>query len=159
MTAISDFRLPDTLAKVNLPKVDLPTVDMPKIDLGRALSDAADAAHLGGRSRRSRWPFAVAGLIVAGVAGWAIMNSQQLRSSLREIANSARERISAMRSNPYDLSSIDRDDPIAFPAAETKPIAPEPWTDGETIAAPDYPDGLGSNNDDGIPALEKSPHA
>lgn len=166
MTALSAFRLPNIdvpdldRPELRLPdalaKVDLPAVDLPQIDLRGALSDAAAAVHLGGRRRRPRWPFAIGGLIVAGVAGWTIMQNQQVRTSLRDMANSIRERISAMRSTAFDLSTIDDADPIAFPAAETKPIAPDPWTDGENVDTPDYPDGLGSNNGDGMPIKEES---
>ena len=106
--------------------------------------------------QRPRWPLAVGGLIVAGLAGWAILSNEALRARLASGAGAIRERISAVRSNRYDRLDIDRDDPIAFPAAETAPIEAAPYTDSATIDATGYPAGLGSNNGDGTPAFEET---
>ena len=152
MATLPAIRLPDIdVPKLDLPNVEvleaikrmnLPAIDMPDVDVSRALPDVAVATGLR-PARRSQLPVAIAGLIVAGMAGWAILSSQQLRNRLAGLARSVRERISSMRSSEWDQG-----DPIAFPAAETKPIQPEPWDRRENADAPDYPEGLGSNNDD-----------
>ena len=138
--SLSEIRLPEAVSKFEWPEIDLSSVDV-----GKAMAGAAAAAHLGRRAQRRRWPLAVGGLIVAGVATWAIMSNEALRARLASAAGAIRERISAVRSNWYDGHEINRDDPIAFPAAETAPIG-----------ATGYPDGLGSNNIHGIPALEET---
>ena len=123
-------------------RVDLPAIDIPDVDVSRTLTDVAVATGLR-PARRSRLPIAIVGVVIAGTAAWAVMNSQQLRSRLAELATAVRERVSSMRSTEWDQA-----DPIAFPAAETKPIQPEQWDQGEDVGAPDYPEGLGSNNGD-----------
>ena len=138
--SLSEIHLPEAVSNFEWPKIGLSSVDV-----GKAITDAAAAAHIGRRAQRSRWPLAVGGLIVAGLAGWAILSNEALRARLARGVSAIRERISAVRSNRYDRLEIDGDDPIAFPAAETAPID-----------ATGYPAGLGSNNGDGIPALEES---
>lgn len=155
MAALPAVRVPEidvpTLDRPNLEipeaikRMSLPAIDMPDVDVSRALTDVAVATGLR-PARRSRLPVAVVGLVVAAAAAWAVMNSQQLRTRLAEFATAARDRVSSMRSTDWDQA-----DPIAFPAAETKPIRPEPWEQVEGVGAPDYPEGLGSNNGD-LPA-------
>jgi hypothetical protein len=150
-------RLPEVdMPKVDLPKVERPKFEMPDVDFGKALASAAAAANIGRRSR-TRWPFAVAGLIVAGVATAAILSNETVRSKISAGLDALRERISAMRSSGYDELDIDRDEPTAFEAAETAPITEtSPYAEGSTETAP-YPSGLGSNgHEDGIPAFEES---
>ena len=55
-----------------------------------------------------------------------------------------------------DLLDIDRDDPIAFDAAETAPIESAPYGDDTTTEATGYPDGLGNDRDNGTPAFEEA---
>jgi len=151
MRSLSE-RMPD----VDLSKVERPKFEMPDIDLGKAMAGAAAAAHIGRRSR-SRWPFAVGGLIIAGVATAAVLSNETVRAKIAGAFDALRERVAAMRSTGYEDLDIDRDDPIAFDAAETAPITEtSPYSDDPLETAP-YPSGLGSNgHEDGIPAFEES---
>lgn len=151
LRSLSEIRLPEAVSKFEWPEIDLSSVDV-----GKAMAGAAAAAHIGRRAQRRRWPLAVGGLIVAGLAGWAILSNEALRTRLASAVGAIRERISAVRSTWYDRHEIDRDDPIAFPAAETAPIEASPYPESTTIDATDYPAGLGSNNGDAIPALEET---
>lgn len=163
MAAFPTLRLPDVdTSKLERPrigvpdaiaKLELPTIDMPQIDLASALPDAAAAVGLRRPARRSRLPFVIGGLIVAAAAGLGLMKNPQLRMRLRDVWDAARERISWIRSVAFGQAS-DRPDPIAFPAADTKAIPPDPWAVSEHIDAPDYPDGLGSGTEDPIPHEE-----
>jgi hypothetical protein len=171
---LPEFHLPEikredivrSLSGIHMPEVDLskverPKIDLSSIDLGKAVAGAAAAAHIGRQQRRSRWPFALGAVIVVGLAGWAIMSSQTLRSRLSSGASAVRERLSAMAPSD-DRLDIDRDDTIAFDAAETAPIEPGPYADastGDGMAGTSYPDGLGNGNGHGhdeIPAFEES---
>jgi hypothetical protein len=149
MRSLSEIKMPDVdLSKVERPKFDLP-------DIGKALAGAAAAAGIGRRAR-PRWPFAVGGLILAGLATAAILSNETIRSKIAAGFEALRERVSAMRSTDYDELDIDHD-PIAFDAAPTAPIETSPYSDGSTAdATADYPSGLGSNgHEDGIPAFEE----
>ena len=165
MRALSEIRRPDVdLSKLERPKIDLPDsiakFDWPRFDLstkdvGKAVAGAAAAAHIGRRSRRPRWPLAAGGLIVAGLATWAILTNETVRSRLAAAATGVRERLAAMRADDPDELDIDRD-PIAFDAAQTQPIEPAPYADTASVDVTGYPEGLGSNNGDGIPAFEET---
>lgn len=123
-----------------------------------ALTSARDALPRGWprRGRPRRWPW-VAGIILGTtMLGWAILSNAALRARLARSARAIRERIAALRSNRYDRLEIDRDDPIAFPAAETAPIEASSFTASTTTDATGYPAGLGSNSGDGIPALKET---
>lgn len=164
MAAIPAVRLPDidtsTLdgPKIQVPeaiaRIDLPRIDLPHIDLAGALPDAVTSAGPRRSPRRSRWPLAIGGLIVAGAAAWGLMKNPRLRMRLRNLWTAVRERISSVRSAAFDQSS-DRSDPIASPAAETTAITPEPWGVREHIDAPDYPDGPGPGKEDALPARDE----
>ncbi len=164
--SLSEIHLPDLdLSKLDGPKIDIPEaiskiewpkIDLSSVDVGKAVAGAAAAAHIGRRTHRPRWPLAVGGLIVAGLAGWAILSNEALRVRLAHGARSIRERIAALRSNWHDGRKIDRDHPIAFSAAETAPIETSPFTDNTTVDATGYPAGLGSNSGDGTPAIEQT---
>ena len=156
--SLSEIRMPDVdLSRLERPKIDLPDsiskFEWP--DVGKAVAGAAAAANLGRRSR-PRWPLAVAGLIVAGLAAWAIFTNEAVRARIASGATAVRERIAAMRSNDSDWLDTEQDEPIAFNAAETKPIEEPPYSDSTTVQGSSYPDGLGSNNGDGIPAFEET---
>lgn len=152
MAALSEIQLPT----VDLPKVEVPAFDVPDVDLGATLSAAAEAVGLRQPARRSRWLFAVGALIVAAAASWGAMRNPQIRARFQQLLQSTRERVSAMRPNAFDLDVGDPADPIAFPAAETKPIAPDRWNDAEDSGTPDYPDGLGSEAGDADTSREES---
>ncbi len=159
MRSLSEIRMPDVdLKKMERPKFDLPDSvskrDWPSIDIGKAVAGAAAAAHIG-RQRRSRWPFAVGGLILAGVATAAIMSNETVRARISAAIEGLRERVASMRSG-YDGLEIDRDDAIAFDAAETMPIQPSPFTEDSTAEATSYPDGLGTNGHEDIAAFEEA---
>jgi hypothetical protein len=163
MRALSEIAHPEVdLSKVERPRIDLPDsvsnlgpkVDRLSADIGKAVAGAAAAVHIGRRAKRSRWPLAAGGLIVAGLAAWAILTNETVRARLTAIANAVRQRLASMRTD--DGLEIDRDDAVAFDAAETHPVEPAPYSDTAAVDATGYPDGLGSNNGDGIPAFEES---
>lgn len=155
MRSLSEIRMPDVDLPDSVTKRDWPKFEMPDVDLGKAVAGAAAVAHIGRRSR-SRWPLAVGGLIVAGLATAAILSNETLRAKIAGGFEALRERFAAMRSSGDELD-IDQDDPIAFDAADTAPITEtSPYSEGSTETAP-YPSGLGSNgHEDGIPAFEES---
>lgn len=154
--SLSEIRLPDVDLPEAVSKFEWPKIGLSSVDVGKAMAGAAAAAHIGRRARRPRWPLVVGGLIVAGLAGWAILSNEALRARLARGAGAIRERISAMRSSRSNQLEIDRAHPIAFNAAETAPIEAAPYTDSTTIDATGYPAGLGSNNGDGAPAFEET---
>jgi hypothetical protein len=145
--------LSEKLPDVDLSKVERPK--MPDIDVGKAVAGVAAAANIGRRSRRRRWPFAVAGIVVAGMVTAAILSNETLRARIAGAVDAVRERL-GMGATGYDRLDVDRDDPFAFDAAQTAPIADaSPYTEGPGETA-DYPSGLGSNgHEDGIPAFEE----
>ena len=160
-TRMPELHLPEISRKDimrSLSEMRMPDVEMPDVDLGKAVAGVAAAAHIGRRSPR-RWPFAVGGLIVAGVATAAILSNETIRARISSGIDALRERFNAMRSSGYDELDIDRDDAIAFDAAQTAPIADvTPYSEGSPLdTTADYPAGLGSNgHEDGIPAFEES---
>ena len=160
-TRMPELHLPEISRKDimrSLSEMRMPEVEMPDVDLGKAVAGVAAAAHIGRRSSR-RWPFAVAGLIVAGVATAAILSNETIRARISSGLDALRERFNAMRSSGYDELDIDRDDAVAFDAAQTAPIADvTPYSEGSALdTTADYPAGLGSNgHEDGIPAFEES---
>jgi len=157
MAAVSQIKLPAVeLPNVEVPAFDVPAFDVPDVDLGATVSAAAEAVGLRQPPRRSRWLFAGGAVVVAAAAVWSALRSPQVRARLQQLLQSTRERISAMRPNAFDLDVGDPADPIAFPAAETKPITPDRWNEHEDTSTPDYPDGLGSNADDADASREES---
>jgi hypothetical protein len=143
------FQVPEAISRM-----ELPAFDPPNFDLESTVSGAAEMVGLRRPARRSRRFFAVGGLILAAAAGWGLLRSPQARARSQQILRSIRERVSSMRPNAWDLDVGDRADPVAFPAAETKPIPPDRWNESEDLATPDYPDGLGSDTGDTTPARE-----
>jgi hypothetical protein len=160
-TRMPELHLPEISRKDimrTLSEMRMPDVDLPEVDLGKAVAGAAAAAHLGRRSPR-RWPFAVGGLIVVGVATAAMLSNETIRAKISSGLDALRERFNAMRSSGYDELDIDRDDAVAFDSAQTAPIADvTPYSEGSALdTTADYPSGLGSNgHEDGIPAFEES---
>ncbi len=154
-----------TLSAPQVPNIDLPKFERPRLqppeaisnlDLEATVSGAAETVGLRRPARRSRWIFAGGGLVLAAAAAWGLLRSPQVRARSQQLLRSFRERIATLRPNAFDLDVGDAADPIAFPAAETKPIAPDRWNDAEDLATPDYPDGLGSDAGDDSPTREKS---
>ena len=165
MRSLSEIRLPEVdLSKIERPRFDLPDsvskFEWPKFDLsagdvGKAVVGAAAAAHIGRRRSRPRWPLAVGALIVGGLAAAAMLSNEALRSRIASSIVALRERIASMRSGGYELE-VDREDPVAFAAAETAPIEPSRFADATTIDATGYPEGLGSDKENGTATLEEA---
>jgi hypothetical protein len=121
-----------------LPDIDLSKFEPPRLDIPDAVAGALDTAGIRHASPRRRWPLAFAGVLAASLAGWAVLNNESIRTRLNEVLDSIRQRISTMRSPVIEL------EPVAFPAAETKPIEPSLVAEYETPEVADYPPGLGS---------------
>jgi hypothetical protein len=153
MRTLSEMRPDVDVSKIERPKLQIPD-SVANSDLGKAVSNAAVSAGLR-RRQATRWPFAVGGLIVAGLAAWAIFTNEAVRSRLAVAANGIRERVASMRSAD-DRLEIDADEPVAFDVAHTAPIESSPYSESTTVDATGYPEGLGSNNGDGLPAFEES---
>jgi hypothetical protein len=157
--SLSEMHLPET-PKVDLPdavaKFEWPRLDLSSIDIPKALAGVAAAANIGRRARRPRWPLAVGGLIIAGAVA-AVLSNEGVRARLANAVNRLRDRVMAMRKPSDDILDIDVDDPIAFDAAETAAIEPPPFAETTSFDATGYPDGLGTDNGDRLPAFEESP--
>ena len=162
----SNFSIPGTgrsRPDIRMPEIDLPRFEAPDIDVskalsaldlgklsdapraaGKAIADAASDLQL--RPRPRRWPrrMAAVGLIAAALAGWALTN-EALRARLAAAIISMRER--AMTWLTAVRGEGDVEEPVAFTAAETEPITKSPYAPSTDRGTPDYPSGLGSNND------------
>jgi hypothetical protein len=141
------------LSEIHLPEIDLPRIERPDVDLsarsfGRVATGIAVALGLVTRPRRSRWPLAVGGLIVAGLAAAAVLSNTTVRARLSSGAAALRHRVGAMRQGDDGLE-IGPDDAIAFPAAETAEIEATPFADASTIDATGYPTGMGADHQNG----------
>jgi hypothetical protein len=154
--SLSQIRLPGADLPEAVAKIDWPRIDVSSGELGKAMAGAAAAVHIGRPAPRSRWPLAVGALIVVGLAGWAILTSETRRTRLARWAHTIGEQISAVRSDRHGRNEIARDDPVAFDAAQTAPMQASPYAASTTNHTTDYPEGLGSNNGDGIPAVEET---
>ena len=135
-----DLHLPDAVTNFEWPKIELPSVD-----IGKAIDDAAAAAHIRRRSR-PRLPFAIVGLVVAGAAGWMVLTNAALRARLASGSRALRAQISTLRSAGFRARTADQGDAVAFPAAETAPMESSPLNDDTPGDAAGYPTGLGSKN-------------
>lgn len=143
--ALSDIRMPD----VKMPEVDLSRIERPNVDqatqsLGRLATAAAVALHLVPRARRPRWPLAIGGLVVAGIAV-AVLSNEAVRARLSAGAAAVRERVTTMRAAADDSLDVGPDDAVAFDAAPTAEIEASPFTDATLIEATGYPAGLGAD--------------
>ncbi len=158
-----------SLSEIHLPDVDLsnivrPRVDLPNIDVGKAIAGVAAAAHLTRPARRSRWRPVLGALMVAGLAGWAVLSNAALRERISKAVQGLRQRVDSMRLGSVEGLEVDADRPVAFPAAETKPTEGSQYADAVTgsngsngsAGSAGYPDGLGAVDSDGIPAFEES---
>lgn len=141
---LPEIHLPEFHVPQSLSSLEWPTVDLSSIDLGKAVTGAAAAVHIGRRRSRPRWPLAVGGLLAAGMVGGVVLGNEALRARIIRAVGEIRERISAARSNRQGGLEIDAQDPIAFPEAETA---------SSGLTEFDYPAGLGSNNGDGTSVL------
>ena len=155
-----------SLSEIHLPDVDLsnlarPRVDLPNIDVGKAIAGVAAAAHLTRPARRRRWRPVLGALMVAGLAGWAVLSNAALRERISKAVQGLRQRVDSMRLGSVEGLEVDADRPVAFPAAETKPAEGSQYADAGmgsngSNGSAGYPDGLGAVDSDGIPAFEES---
>ena len=162
---LADFRQDFEMPRVQMTSVELPAVDVNKIadsakngakqvaetardnakQVAKEARKAAEDAGLVKRSRMSRLPFVLAGIVTLGLVTWALANSPSVKARLREGADRARERMNERR-NAWD------DDTRAFDDASTAGVAPSAYSgalDGSTspFAEPPapLPEGLGSD--------------
>ena len=159
--SLSEIRLPD----VDLSNMARPRMDLPNLDVGKAIAGvAAAAAHLTRPARRRRWQPVLGALIVAGLAGWAVLSNAALRERISKTVEGLRQRVDSMRSGSVEGLEVDADRPVAFPAAEVKPTEGSQYADAFTGSngsngsngSAGYPDGLGAGDGDRIPAFEES---
>jgi hypothetical protein len=143
-THFPDLHLPDSVTNFEWPKFEMPSVDVGKAvsDAKSAVSDAASGVHIGRPKRRSRLPFAVVGLVAAGLVGWIVLSQESIRARIAGGSRALREQIAAVRTG-WARGTTDHDDAVAFQATETAPMETSTMDDGH---ASDYPTGLGSNN-------------
>ena len=177
--SIKELRLPElhlpeisrddirrSLSEIHLPEVDLsrmerPRIDLPSIDVGKAIAGVAAAAHLTRPARRSRLQPVLGALIVAGLAGWAVLSNAALRARIGKAVEGLRQRVDSMRAGSVEGMEVDADRTVAFPAAETKPAVASPYADAVidsngSNGSAGNPDGLGAGDSDRIPAFEES---
>ena len=157
-----------SLSEIHLPDVDLsnmvrPRVDLPNIDIGKTNAGVAAAAHLTRPSHRRRWQSVLGALIVAGLAGWAVLSNAALRERISKAVDGLRQRADSMRSGSVDELEVDADLVVAFPSAEVKSIEGSLYADVVSGTAgangangtAGYPDGLGAGGTDRLPAVEE----
>jgi hypothetical protein len=149
---LADFRQDFEMPRVQMTPVELPAVDMTKIadgakqgakqvaettrsnakQVAKEARKAAEQAGLVRRSRMSRLPFVLAGIVTLGLVTWAFANSPTVKTRLREGAQRARERM-AERRTAWDLD----DDTRAFDAASTAGVKSSSY--GASIASANSP--------------------
>jgi hypothetical protein len=161
---LADFRQDFEMPRVQMTSVELPAVDMNKIadsarngakqvaetardnakQVAKEARKAAEDAGLVKRSRMSRLPFVLAGIVTLGLVTWALANSPSVKARLREGAERARERMNERRT-AWD------DDTRAFDAASTAGVAPSAYSDAlDSTTSPfaepptPLPEGLGT---------------
>lgn len=164
---LADFRHEFELPRVDMTAVELPTVDVNKIadgakqgakqvadtargnakQVAKEARKAAEGAGLVKRSRMSRLPFVLAGIVTLGLVTWAFANSPSVKARLREGAQRARERMNERRT-AWDLDEETR----AFDATPTAGVKPSAYKDSiDTPNSPfaeppsPLPEGLGSD--------------
>jgi hypothetical protein len=150
---IANLRRPDVhLPEIDVSSVDLSNLSLPKVDgptvegIQAAVRDVATNVGLVER-RRARWPFVVGAAVVAAGVGLAVMNSAALRERIERARASLMERIESMRSEESMRSDGRPEEPLAFTAAEPKPIEEPPYDMGSNPPTDDYPEGLGSQTE------------
>lgn len=128
------------LSRFDLPKLDMPDLEASKADLAKAVAGAAVAVGLA-QPKRSRWPFVLGAGIAVAVGAWSLINLDAIRERLRRWGATIQERVSEM------TAASDYQDPVAFTAAEPKPIEDEPNVGAFMPADDDYPKGFGLPNE------------
>lgn len=147
--AIGDARRDVDLSRFDPRKVELPDIDLSRVDVPRAIVGAAEAAGLVRPRRASRRPLMIGAVVVAGLAGFALLTSTAIRARLAALAAQVRDRVAAWRGS---MDALDADDEVvAFDAAETAGVATSAFADGVAGDTTPFdgpsslPDGLGSN--------------
>jgi hypothetical protein len=160
---LPELHLPDSVTNFEFPKFEMPSVDVGKAvkdaksavgDAASAVSDAASNVHIGRPQRRSRLPFAVVGLVAAGLIGWIVFSQETIRARLAAGSRALRVQMAAVREG-IARGKADHDDAVAFTASETAPMVTSPLDDTPGYGS-DYPSGLGSNNGDEDLPLKKT---
>jgi hypothetical protein len=123
-------------SNLRLPKVDGPTV----ADIQTAVRDVAADVGLAER-RRARWPFVVGTAALVVGASLAVMNADAIRERFERARSWLMERMDSMG------SAQPSPEPVAFTAAEPKPIEEPPHEMGSDLSMDDYPEGLGTPTD------------
>ena len=130
-SALADVRVPE----VRMSDLDPRKVDLSKLDIDLSgISDAVSAAAATAaernplrRKRPSRWPFVIAGLVIAAVAVIVVRNAGRLRAQADEVGRKIRERSEADRIEG-SLEPIGYDDG-AFAGDVAIPVEPDAYAD------------------------------
>lgn len=115
----------DAARDIDLTRLDPRRLDLPDFSgIGRELSKidvpkAVATATTLGRTRRSRLPFVIGGLLTLGLVAFAVATSPILRPRLEAAAQRARERFDEIRAE-----RMAGEDAHAFDAAVAVPIQP-----------------------------------
>jgi hypothetical protein len=138
---LSEIRMPDRVAGMDLPRIEPPRIDLSDIELpsGKDIRRAVQgAAILLGLRRRPRpvWPLAGGLLIVAGITTIAVLRTPAVRAQLDRTTRAARERIARMRA--------DRELMEAPPSELAEPIPPTSTSAAAAAAAATT--GLGTDS-------------
>jgi hypothetical protein len=134
------------LSKIELPKIDLKKIDLSGIDIPKAV---ATASAMRGKSRRSRLPFVVGGLITLGLVGFALMSSPAVRPRLTSLGQRLKEKVDERRA-AMDARR-DADEAHAFDAAVAVPIersafaSSAPKNGSPFDGSSELPEGLGAD--------------
>jgi hypothetical protein len=142
--ALSEIRMPE----IDLPRIERPDVDLSARSFGRVATAIAVALGLVTRPRRSRWPLAVGGVVIAGLATVAVLSNTAVRARLSGATSAVRDRVGAMRAGD-DALEVGHDDVVAFDAAATAEIEAPTFAEASTIDATGYPTGLGADHQNG----------
>lgn len=136
------------LSGIHIPDVDLSRVERRKrglsgIDIGKLIAAAVAASRfVRPVAPRSRWPllrrsrrnlmaivrpaprrsrrrFALVALVVAALAGWALLRNPGTRMRLNRAARRARQRIDEMRADRSEGIDLDAGEPVSVTTGET----------------------------------------
>jgi hypothetical protein len=123
--AISDAGRDVDLSRLDPRRIDLSKleVDLSKLDLPRAVADAAESTGFVKVRRASRMPMILGAAVVIGLAGFALLTRDGVRSRLDALMARGRERLDEWRG----AEAMHGDDPVAFDAAETARVQASPY--------------------------------
>lgn len=180
--SLSGVRVPEVdVARARRASVKIPAVSLSSADIGKLVAAGAAvvrlirpapsrASWLTGsfrrrsrspitrivqpRRRRSRWPFAVGGILVVMLGAWAILRRPAVRRRIDEAARDARARFDELRTGnkamevhePVPLASTE------MTAGETEGIATATDDAGLGATASEQPDAVGAAPTEGAGA-------